>query len=130
MPGCDRGIHRGSHRNPWFEAIEQALGYKAPKQQQSRFAALANRAQDQGITPEQILTAARWIVVTWRNPKYLTINSLSEHLERALSPINQLTEAQLDEHRKMQERASRRERMTVVPPAGGVVSQAPREESR
>lgn len=111
--GCDRGNnHPGPHQNPWWDAIEFALGYQAPEQQRTRFGRLATRARNTGVTPGQIIEAAAWIADAWGLEK-LTINSLSEHLERALASTTRISPADLADFRQARERDARRGRMGV-----------------
>lgn len=98
--GCDKPEgHSGPRRNPWWDAIVEALGYQASKKQESRFGELARRARDRGDPPGRIVEAAQWIAREW-GPSKLTLNSLSEHYERATSDLARLTAGDAEQARR------------------------------
>jgi len=128
--GCDKPAgHRGAHRDPWWDAIVFSLGYEAPAHQASRFGKLARRAQDVGITPEQIIQAAATIADAW-GLEAVTLNALHEHLEWALSPLRSLSSTDLADFRQTRERAARKTRMGLATGTDGVLRLAgPERES-
>jgi hypothetical protein len=71
---------------------------------------LATRAKTSGFSPDQIIDAAAWIASEW-GPEKLTLNSLNEHLERALSQISRLTGRDVEAYQAERSRLERRERM-------------------
>jgi len=120
-PGCDRGRgHPGPHRDPWWDAIEFALGYPIPAHQRSRVGRLARRAQDTGIMPSQIIQAAAVIADAW-GLEAVTINALHEHLEWALAPLRVLSDVDLADFRQNRERAARKARMGLATGTDGVL---------
>ena len=88
-PGCDRHQgHRGPHRNPWWDAIAEAVypGEGIPEHQEKLAGRLAARARKAGHPPERILEAADWIHTTW-GPDRLTLGCLNQHYERATGEL-------------------------------------------
>ena len=121
VEGCDKpDRHRGAHRDPWWDAIEFALGYPIPAHQQSRAGRLARRAQDTGIMPSQIVQAAAVIADAW-GLEAVTINALHEHLEWALAPLRVLSDVDLADFRQNRERAARKARMGLATGTDGVL---------
>jgi len=132
--GCDRGAgHRGPHRNPWFDAIGDALypGEGVPEHQHTLAGKLASRARRAGHPPERIGVAAAWILREW-GPAKLTLSSLNQHYERASGPLAQLTEEDRDAYLADRAARARRARLAAIGQAGsgaGTVVALPRKGS-
>ena len=73
------------------------------------------------VQPGQIMEAGAWIATEW-GPSKLTLNSLNEHLERALSSLAALTDQDADRHKRMRVTLERRARMLFIDGGGGRLS--------
>lgn len=104
--------HSGAHRDPWWDVLVDVF-YEPDREEAGLFGAIAQRAREDGVDPEEIRTRAARLLAQW-GPGKLTPASLKRHWRRFGSPIGALGDEEAGRMLEVLRRQERRRRILAA----------------